>query len=115
MHSTGNSELELENDRILEKFNFLIEKYHQPDGVVNEMQGLIDADNIPVLTEVVRLRSKELQPEFGELSPLRLLLDAALHDAHVDLNYADRQALVQALENRILVQEKDTPGENTTL
>jgi hypothetical protein len=114
MHGTGKSELELENDRILEKFNFLIEKYHQPDSVVNEMQELIDADNIPVLTEAVRLRSKELQPEFGELSPLRLLLDAALHDAHVDLNYADRQALVQALENRILVQEKDISGENTT-
>ncbi len=52
------------------------------------MQELIDADNIPVLTgSCCGLRL--LQPEFGELSPLRLLLDAALHDAHVDLNYAD--------------------------
>lgn len=115
MHSADKSEkseLELENEKILEKFNFLIEKYHQPDSVVNEIHGLIDADNIPVLTETVRLRSKNVQPEFGELSPLRLLLDAALHDAHIDLNYADRQALVQALENRIVVQEKDTSGED---
>ncbi|MCW5608512.1 MAG: hypothetical protein KIT26_10715 [Nitrosomonas sp.] len=107
MHSADKSELELENEKILEKFNFLIEKYHQPDSVVNEVHGLIDIDNIPVLTETVRLRSRNVQPEFGELSPLRLLLDAALHDAHIDLNYADRQALVQALENRIVVQEKD--------
>ena len=111
MHSAGQSEWELENEKILEKFNFLIEKYHQSDSAINEVHGLIDTDNIPVLTETVRLRSRNAPPEFGELSPLRLLLDAALHDAHIDLNDADRQALVQALENRIVVQEKDTSGE----
>ena len=65
-------------------------------------------DNIPVLTEKVHLRSaKDAQSEFGELSPLRLLLDAALQDASLDLNPDGRQALVRALENRIIVQEKD--------
>lgn len=107
MQVTDNRALERENEKILEKFNFLVEKYHQYDNAVLETQGVVDAETVPVLTERIRLRMPEAQSEFGELSPLRLLLDAALRDADIALSQSERQALVHALENRILVQEKE--------
>jgi len=108
MQEIEKTELDDENEKVLEKFHFLIEKYHHSDNSVVKPQPILENDDIPILTESVKLRStQELQSDFGELSPLRLLLDAALQDANIDLNTKDRRALVQALENRIIVQEKD--------
>ncbi|MCB1948065.1 hypothetical protein [Nitrosomonas sp.] len=106
MSDTVKTEIDAENDKVLEKFNFLIDKYHHYDRAVVTPENVSDIDKVPVLTECVKLRSKHLQAEFDELSPLRLLLDAALVDANIELGPADRQALVHALENRIIVQEK---------
>lgn len=108
MQARDENEPEDKSTQVLEKFNFLIEKYHHQDNPLIAPQLITGNDNIPVLTEKVRLRSaKDVHSEFGELSPLRLLLDAALQDASVDLNPDGRQALVRALENRIIVQEKE--------
>ncbi|SER31923.1 hypothetical protein SAMN05421690_10195 [Nitrosomonas sp. Nm51] len=106
MSDTVKTEVDAENDKVLEKFNFLIDKYHHYDRSTVTSENVSDVDKIPVLTECVTLRSKQLQTQFDELSPLRLLLDAALVDASIELDAADRQALVRALENRIIVQEK---------
>ncbi len=100
------TEVDADNDEVLEKFNFLIDKYHHHDQLVVTREDGLDTDNIPVLTENVTLRTKHMPGQFDELSPLRLLLDAALVDAKIDLDPVDRQALVHALENRIIVQEK---------
>ncbi|MDR4518577.1 MAG: hypothetical protein MRK00_14500 [Nitrosomonas sp.] len=100
------TDVDEDNEKILEKFNFLIDKYHHYNHSVITTADAPDVDKIPVLTESVSLRAKNLQSQFDELSPLRLLLDAALVDAKIDLHPADRQALVHALENRIVVQEK---------
>lgn len=106
MIDTVKTEVDADNDRILEKFNFLIDKYHHYNHSIVSAEDVPDIGKIPVLTESVTLRPKNLQSQFDELSPLRLLLDAALVDAKIDLQSADRQALVHALENRIVVQEK---------
>ncbi|SEM91424.1 hypothetical protein [Nitrosomonas marina] len=106
MNDTVETEVDADNDRILKKFDFLIDKYHHSARTVVTPENIEDIDKVPVLTECVALRSKHMQPQFDELSPLRLLLDAALIDARIELNQADRQALVHALENRIIVQEK---------
>ena len=100
------TDLDDDNEKIIEKFNFLIDKYHHYNQSVIASEDAPDVDKIPVLTESVTLRAKNLRSQFDELSPLRLLLDAALVDAKIDLHPADRQALVHALENRIVVQEK---------
>lgn len=107
MHNKNEPGPELEGGGVLEKFNFLIEKYHQNGNAVVAEEEISDVDSIPVLTERITLRSKGAFPQFDALSPLRLLLDAALCDAKIDLDPTDRQALVQALENRIIVQEKN--------
>ena len=106
MIDTIKTEVDEDNDRVLEKFNFLVDKYHHYDKAIVATEDVSDTEKIPVLTESVTLRSKNLQSRFDKLSPLRLLLDAALVDAKIDLEPADRQALVHALENRIIVQEK---------
>ncbi|PTN10809.1 hypothetical protein C8R11_11853 [Nitrosomonas aestuarii] len=106
MIDTVKTEVDEDNDRVLEKFNFLVDKYHHYDSAIIAAEDVLDIDKIPVLTESVTLRSKSLQAQFDELSPLRLLLDAALIDAKIDLKPSDRLALVHALENRIVVQEK---------
>lgn len=106
MSDTVKTEVDADNDRILEKFNFLVDKYHHYNQSIISAENAPDIDKIPVLTESVTLRAKNLQSQFDELSPLRLLLDAALVDAKIDLQPAERQALVHALENRIVVQEK---------
>lgn len=106
MTDTVKTDVDADDERILEKFNFLIEKYHHYNHSVVSVEDIPDVDKIPVLTESVTLRPKNLQSQFDELSPLRLLLDAALVDAKIELDPVDRQALVHALENRIVVQEK---------
>ncbi len=106
MSDTAETVGRVDTDKILEKFNFLVDKYYHYDPSSIEPGKVEVKNSIPVLTECVTLRSKQSEAQFDELSPLRLLLDAALIDANINLGPADRQALVHALEDRIVVQEK---------
>ena len=105
MTDTVETDNDVDNDKVLEKLNVLVDKYCHYDPKVIEQEYAEIEDSIPVLTECVTIRSKQSESQFDELSPLRLLLDAALIDAKINLGPADRQALVHALENRIVVQE----------
>jgi hypothetical protein len=64
------------------------------------------ADAIPLLTDAVFLHPAVIQPQPARLTPIRQILDAALEDAHIDMDVQDRKALAHALETRLSKQIK---------
>lgn len=106
---------EVDDAEILAKFRNLLNKYQNqgkitlPADNATASSAALPAgkttptgmDKIPLLTEAVILRSSIIQPQPLRLTPIRQILDAALEDAGIDMNPADRKALVNALENRL--------------
>lgn len=110
------SPTEPDDAEILQKFRNLLGKYHNhgkiksttatPVDSPSEMDSPVEgellqektAENIPMLTEVVVLNPSVIQPQPKRSTPIQQILDAALQDAHIDMNSSDRKALADALE-----------------
>jgi hypothetical protein len=70
-------------------------------GAAPEQISLTATDNIPTLTEVVRLAPPMRAPYSDITALLEQILDSALNDANVELSSEGRKTLVQALESRL--------------
>ena len=74
----------------------------QTDGILQE----VETDKIPTLTEIVILHPSVIQPQPKRSTPIRQILDAALEDAHIEMDALDRKALAHALGVRLADQAK---------
>ena len=74
----------------------------QTDGILQE----VEIDKIPTLTEIVILHPSVIQPQPKRSTPIRQILDAALEDAHIEMDVLDRKALAHALGVRLADQTK---------
>ena len=114
---------DFDDARILAKFNSLLSKYQNQGKIIgaahsvtaslttaSQADGMspeIESSKIPMLTEVVILRSSVMQSQPKRLTPMQLILDAALEDAHIEMGALDRKALANALETRLADQIKN--------
>jgi hypothetical protein len=114
------SSTDLDDAEILAKFRNLLSKYQNhgrpvraapttisptattADEALQEAQG----DKIPVLAEVVILHPSVIPPQSKRSIPMRQILDAALHDTHIEISASDKEALANALEIRLADQTK---------
>lgn len=108
---------DFDDARILAKFNSLLSKYQNQGKIIgaahpvaaglataSQMDGMspeIESSKIPTLTEVVILRSSVIQSRPKRLTPMQLILNAALEDAHIEMDALDRKVLANALETRL--------------
>ncbi|NBQ69755.1 MAG: hypothetical protein EBU46_13395 [Nitrosomonadaceae bacterium] len=115
--SDDKSAADFDDTEIMVKFRSLLGKYQNqgkiagtaPAGKAPEIDKTapaIGADAIPLLTDAVFLHPAVIQPQPARLTPLRQILDAALEDAHIDMDVQDRKALAHALETRLSKQIK---------
>ena len=105
-----------EDTEILNKFNSLLGKYQNqgkisgtiPAGKVHEAGNAAsnETDPIPLLTEAVTLHPAVIQRQPARLTPIRQILDAALEEAHIEMDTKKRKALAHALEARLTKQIK---------
>ncbi|SFE84089.1 hypothetical protein [Nitrosomonas sp. Nm166] len=111
------STTDLDDAQILNKFNNLMNKYKNqgkmtsvPHTVAStlatasqadQITQAIESDKIPTLTEVVILHPSIIQPQPKRLTPIWQILNAALEDAHIEMDISDRKALAHALEVRL--------------
>ncbi len=115
----NNDTTDLDDAKILAKFSNLLNKYHSQGGIMHPdaavapdtspADGILPAagpDNIPTLTEVVILHPSVIQPQPKRRKPIQQILDAALEDAHIEMDTSDRKALANALEVRLAGQVK---------
>lgn len=117
------SSTDFDDAKILAKFRNLLGKYQnqgniigiaaptttpistvtsQTDGILQE----VETDKIPTLTEIVILHPSVIQPQPKRSTPMRQILDAALEDAHIEMDALDRKALAHALGVRLADQVK---------
>lgn len=115
--SDDKSAVDFDDTEIMVKFRSLLGKYQNqgkiagtaPAGKAPEIDKTapaIGVDAIPLLTEAVFLHPAVIQPQPARLTPIRQILDAALEDAHIDMDVQDRKALAHALEARLSKQIK---------
>lgn len=109
-----------DDSEILEKFRSLLSKYQNQGNIIANPNMSVTsaptlpvddtapaiANKIPVLTEAVILHPAVIQPQPKRLTPIRQILDAALADAHIEMDVLDRKALANALESRLTNQIK---------
>lgn len=109
-----------DDSEILAKFRSLLNKYQNQGNIITSANsiatstpaapvdhaGSTAADKIPVLTEAVILHPAVIQPQPKRLTPIRQILDAALEDAHIEMDVLNRKALANALEARLTDQIK---------
>jgi hypothetical protein len=114
---------DFDDARILAKFNSLLSKYQNQGKIigaahpaaarlatasqVDDISSEIGPNKIPTLTEVVILRSSAMQSQTKRLTPMQLILNAALEDTNIEMNVLDRRALADALETRLADQIKN--------
>ena len=115
------SSTDFDDAEILAKFRNLLGKYQNQGKIIgvttstpvstptatsqtNGISQEVEADSIPTLTEIVILHPSVIQPKRS--TPIRQILDAALEDAHIEMNALDRKALAHALEVRLADQVK---------
>ena len=108
---------DFDDTEIMVNFRSLLGKYQNqgkmagtaPAGKAPEIDKtapVTGADAIPLLTDAVFLHPAVIQPQPARLTPIRQILDAALEDAHIDMDAQDRKALAHALETRLSKQIK---------
>jgi len=107
-----------DDSEILAKFRSLLNKYQNQGKLIATSSTKVTStqtspvdnsapaptDKIPVLTETVILHPAVIQPQPKRLTPIRQILDAALDDAHIEMDALDRKALANALEARLVDQ-----------
>ncbi len=103
------------DSEILTKFRNFLNKYQNQGKIVPTVQvsatGTIAPledqrkpfkfEEIPLLTDVVVLQPAVIYPQPARLTPVRQILDAALTEAKIEMNDADRKKLGNALEKRL--------------
>ena len=106
---------DFDDTEIMVKFCSLLGKYQNQGKIagtagkaseIDKTAPVIGADAIPLLTDAVFLHPAVIQPQPARLTPIRQILDAALEDAHIDMDVQDRKALAHALETRLSKQIK---------
>ncbi len=103
--------IDLDEEKILAKFNNLLNKYQDQGKMISGLHPVaqeIESDKIPTLTEVVILHPAPVQPQPKRLTTIRQILDAALEDAHIEMDVSDRKALARALETRLAARHNRT-------
>ncbi len=111
------SSTDVDDAKILAKFNSLLNKYQNqgrltgaanslvPDATLvsqpNQISNEKEADAIPTLTEVVLLPPSVIQPQPKRITPIEQILDAALEDARIELDAAEKRILANALDARL--------------
>lgn len=112
--------MDFNDEEILSKFNLLLHKYQNRSTVLGDtssaspfpststerpMPAQSDTagtgSEIPLLTEVVALRTSDTPSGSENLTPMQRLLEAALEDARIKMRAVDRKALANALQNRL--------------
>lgn len=120
MMNDDKTSIDPDDSEILAKFRSLLNKYQNQGKIIAgsgttvtsippapiDHTGPNVADKIPVLTEAVILHPAVIQPQPKRLTPIRQILDAALEDAHIEMDVLDRKALANALEARLAGQIK---------
>lgn len=116
-----NHSTDLDDAKILAKFSNLLNKYQSQGKIthtvaataatttISETDGIlpeVESEKIPTLTEVVILHPSVIQPQPKRRKPIQQILDAALEDAHIEMDTSDRKALAHALEVRLADQIK---------
>ncbi len=115
MHD-NNSIDDVDDAKILAKFNSLLNKYQNqgrmnaanvqtpgtaPMSDVNDCSPASDSDSIPILTEIVSLPSSNIQSQPPHAVTIEHILNAALNDAHINLDTAEKKILANALDARL--------------
>ncbi len=112
--------IDFDDAAILEKFRSLLNKYQSQGKITPAISNLtltasaqyadktisMDAGAIPLLSEVVILHPSVIQPQPERLTPIQLILDAALRDANIEMDTLNKKALANALEIRLTNQIK---------
>lgn len=114
-----NDTTDLDDAKILAKFSNLLNKYQSQGKIthpvaatapdISSADGILPAaepDDIPTLTEAVILHPSVIQPQPKRRKSIQQILDAALEDAHIEMDTLDRKALANALEARLVDQIK---------
>ncbi len=116
------SSTDVDDAKILAKFNSLLNKYQNQDRLkggansfvsdapfasqLDEMAHEKESDVIPTLTEVVLLHSSVIQPQPQRITPIEQILEAALEEAQIELDTAEKRILASALDARLSDQFK---------
>ncbi|SEF74793.1 hypothetical protein [Nitrosomonas ureae] len=112
--------IDFDDAAILEKFRSLLNKYQNQGKITPAISNVtltasalhadkmlsMDASTIPLLSEVVILHPSIIQPQPARLTPIQLILDAALRDANIEMDTLNKKALANALEVRLTNQIK---------
>jgi len=112
--------IDFDDAAILEKFRSLLSKYQSQGKITPAISNVtltvsaqqadktvsMDASTIPLLSEVVVLHPSVIQPQPARLTPIQLILDAALRDANIEMDTLNKKALANALEVRLTNQIK---------
>lgn len=118
----NNSTDDVDDAKILAKFNSLLNKYQNLSrisgagttltsgaataGNTKDASSAIDSDSIPVLTEIVSLPTSNIQAQPIPAATIEHILNAALSDAHINLDSAEKKILANALDARLSDQAK---------
>lgn len=113
--------IDFDDAAILEKFRSLLNKYQSQGKITSAISSAMLSANaqhgdkptpmdagttIPILSEVVVLHPSVIQPQPARLTPIQLILDAALRDANIEMDTLNKKALANALEARLTNQIK---------
>ncbi|WP_293005126.1 hypothetical protein [Nitrosomonas sp.] len=112
--------IDFDDAAILEKFRSLLNKYQSQGKITPAISNVtlsasaqhadktasMDAGTIPLLSEVVVLHPSVIQLQPVRLTPIQLILDAALRDANIEMDTLNKKALANALEVRLTNQIK---------
>mgnify|MGYP003439260747 FL=1 len=117
----NNSSDDVDDAKILAKFNSLLNKYQNQGRMgagsalasgaataaeVKDLSPATDLDAIPILTDIVSLPSSDSQPQPTHATTIEHILNAALNDAHINLDTAEKKILANALDARLSDQAK---------
>jgi len=117
----NNSIDDVDDAKILAKFNSLLNKYQNHGRMnvgntltsgdataaeVKDDSSASDSDAIPILTDIVSLPSSSVQSQPTNTTTMEHILNAALNDAHINLDTAEKKILANALDARLSDQAK---------
>lgn len=112
---------EFDDDEILNKLDALLYRYKNrveetgdltnvadssqnvlltPETVLPKNELIFD-DEIPMLTEVVLLKSGPIKMQTGRSLSLQQILDVALNEVNIEMKTSDRIMLIKAMEKQL--------------